>query len=144
MIAVHSAAGGPAREDYEDGGTVHSRIRRADRAVFVDRPFHQSRLPEPIDWHRDALCTTEEHRHEFEAFLDSRLYDNRNSRYSRYSRRVCRDCPVRDACLDEALELGSPGHEIPGLWGGTTPKERTRIRMRRELTTELGEHHAVA
>jgi WhiB family redox-sensing transcriptional regulator len=41
-------------------------------------------------------------------------------------REVCRGCPVRDLCLEWAV--ASPGEE--GLWAGTTPPERRRIRTR--------------
>jgi WhiB family redox-sensing transcriptional regulator len=33
---------------------------------------------------------------------------------------VCSHCPVRQACLDDALGRG----EVEGVWGGTTPGER--------------------
>jgi WhiB family redox-sensing transcriptional regulator len=44
---------------------------------------------------------------------------------------VCRRCPVRDDCLDHALDTG----EIYGVWGGTseTARGKLRVRMRREL-----------
>jgi len=49
-------------------------------------------------------------------------------------RKVCFGCPVRQACLDYALE-----HHIPyGVWGGTSERERrrmTRRRIRDQATT---------
>jgi WhiB family redox-sensing transcriptional regulator len=36
---------------------------------------------------------------------------------------ICRDCPVRAECLQYALE-----HREHGVWGGTTERERRRIR----------------
>ena len=36
---------------------------------------------------------------------------------------VCRSCPVRRPCLEYALATGDPG-----VWGGTTAKERRRLR----------------
>lgn len=38
--------------------------------------------------------------------------------------RVCRTCPVQTDCLEYALTLGP----VVGVWGGTTEKERRRIR----------------
>jgi WhiB family redox-sensing transcriptional regulator len=35
-------------------------------------------------------------------------------------KRTCTSCPVRDACLQHALEH----NERYGIWGGTTPEER--------------------
>ena len=41
--------------------------------------------------------------------------------------RVCDGCPVRQQCLDYAMRSG----EKDGIWGGTTPEERTRARRAR-------------
>jgi Transcription factor WhiB len=40
---------------------------------------------------------------------------------------VCDQCPREAACLREALER----HEDDGIWGGTTPQMRGRLRRRR-------------
>lgn len=40
------------------------------------------------------------------------------------ARRICESCPVREDCLSHALEH----NERDGIWGGTTPGERRRIR----------------
>ena len=37
--------------------------------------------------------------------------------------RVCRGCPVRDACLAHALRVP----ERHGVWGGTTPEQRRHL-----------------
>ena len=39
---------------------------------------------------------------------------------------VCGTCPVRDACVDWAVD-----HEKFGLWGGTTPSGRAQMRIQR-------------
>ena len=39
---------------------------------------------------------------------------------------ICRRCPVRQPCLDYALAA----EERFGVWGGTTPRERHRMRGR--------------
>jgi WhiB family transcriptional regulator, redox-sensing transcriptional regulator len=55
------------------------------------------------------------------------------------ARRICTGCRVRRQCLEFALETG----EKEGVWGGTTPEERARIRReeaarrRRERRREL-------
>ncbi len=38
--------------------------------------------------------------------------------------RVCAHCAVRQQCYDFAMRTG----EAHGIWGGTTPEERTRAR----------------
>jgi WhiB family transcriptional regulator, redox-sensing transcriptional regulator len=43
------------------------------------------------------------------------------------AKKVCRECPVLDPCLEYALE-----HEPKfGVWGATTPEERQQIRRAR-------------
>ena len=44
-----------------------------------------------------------------------------------YSRELCAVCPVRQECL--AVAIADP--LIDGLWGGTTPVERKRMRRAR-------------
>ncbi|MBT3155155.1 WhiB family transcriptional regulator [Streptomyces sp. CHD11] len=39
---------------------------------------------------------------------------------------VCRGCPVREQCLDWALETG----QSIGVWGGTSETERRTLRRR--------------
>jgi WhiB family redox-sensing transcriptional regulator len=45
------------------------------------------------------------------------------------ARRICADCPVKEPCLEYALE-----HRIDhGVWGGSSERERRRIlKARRE------------
>jgi WhiB family redox-sensing transcriptional regulator len=40
---------------------------------------------------------------------------------------ICATCPVRAQCLDDAIR----NREIYGIWGGTTPEQRRRIRRER-------------
>ncbi|NKR30066.1 WhiB family transcriptional regulator [Rhodococcus hoagii] len=41
--------------------------------------------------------------------------------------RMCMGCPVRADCLDHAIAQ----REEHGIWGGTTPAERDRLRRSR-------------
>ena len=50
--------------------------------------------------------------------------------------RVCAGCPVRQQCLDFAMQTA----EVNGIWGGTTPEER--IRARRKATRRRKEAQA--
>jgi WhiB family redox-sensing transcriptional regulator len=42
---------------------------------------------------------------------------------------VCRDCPVREECLELALRNWTVGQH--GVWGATVPAERERLRAGR-------------
>ena len=42
------------------------------------------------------------------------------------AKQVCATCPVQDECLGFAVE-----HHCLGIWGGTSERERARLRRRR-------------
>ena len=47
--------------------------------------------------------------------------------------RICWQCPVRVPCLDYALSGADTwGRIATGIWGGTTPQERDRLRQQRK------------
>lgn len=39
--------------------------------------------------------------------------------------KICHACPVREACLAYAMSF--PDRSLPGIWGGTTERERSRL-----------------
>lgn len=43
------------------------------------------------------------------------------------AKRICAECPIRERCLDDAIERG----EKFGVWGGKSERERRRIRRQR-------------
>jgi WhiB family transcriptional regulator, redox-sensing transcriptional regulator len=45
------------------------------------------------------------------------------------AKRVCGDCAVRNECLEHALSTG----ERFGVWGGTSERERRRLRRQRRV-----------
>lgn len=45
---------------------------------------------------------------------------------TREAKAVCAECTVRDECLDHALRAP----ELFGIWGGTSERERRRLRAR--------------
>lgn len=85
-----------------------------------------------LDWQRDAACAGEdlalffgaEGERGFERALRERAV-----------KRICARCPVREQCLQHALETG----EEFGVWGGLAPWERNKIRRenRRETDREV-------
>ncbi|POM24090.1 Transcriptional regulator WhiB [Actinomadura rubteroloni] len=45
------------------------------------------------------------------------------------AKQICAACPVRAACLDQALADES----LEGVWGGTTERERMAVRVRARI-----------
>lgn len=66
-------------------------------------------------WTRQALCA---------GHPDRQAWFPEDSQSARRAKAVCRACPVRDECLGFALRTG----QQEGIWGGTTPYERRRLR----------------
>lgn len=88
-------------------------------------PFAE--LLERPDWHGDALCRE----HPDVSFFPERGED------PRAARAVCADCLVAADCLAAGMA------ERHGMWGGTSERERRRLRIERgELV--VGRHRAVA
>lgn len=46
-------------------------------------------------------------------------------------KRTCNNCVVKNECLEYSLH-----HAVVGWWGGTSEKERTEIRRRRNISPE--------
>lgn len=69
----------------------------------------------PADaWRRGAAC----------AGLDPQLFFPDSDGDHLTPKRVCRACPVKEACLAHALAHG----EKFGIWGGKSENERRRLR----------------
>jgi WhiB family redox-sensing transcriptional regulator len=85
---------------------------------------------DPQDWRRAGACRS----------ADPDLFfpisaSGRSARQVERARQICAGCPVRQPCLDFALEHRG----IEGIWGGTTSGERVRAKRataarRRALT----------
>ena len=63
------------------------------------------------------------------------FYPEDGSRYP-VARRVCADCPVRQQCLNEALEMETY-HARYGMFGGMSPNERDDEHRRRKAAGTL-------
>jgi WhiB family transcriptional regulator, redox-sensing transcriptional regulator len=44
------------------------------------------------------------------------------------ARTICRSCPLINECIAYAIEIPS----LEGIWGGTTPRQRIRMRSNRK------------
>ena len=77
-----------------------------------------------MTWYHDAACQGVD----VEAFFTPA----RRTRDSRYVFALCRACPVRQACLDAALdEEKNAAYGVYGIRGGLTADERRQIIRRR-------------
>jgi WhiB family redox-sensing transcriptional regulator len=72
--------------------------------------------PASEDWRDSALC----------AQTDPELWFPEPGVNATTAKLICSWCPVREACLAEALDR----NEQDGVWGGLSPEERRRLRRR--------------
>jgi WhiB family redox-sensing transcriptional regulator len=76
-------------------------------------------------WAEQALCA--------QADPDTWFPEKGQHDLARLATRICAACPVRAECLDYALSGADTWNGITtGIWGGTTPRQRERIRRQRE------------
>ena len=61
--------------------------------------------------------------------LDASVFYPDNDDEAEVAKQVCRECGVRSACLEFALEA-----EKVGVWGGATERERRRMLRQRRRT----------
>jgi WhiB family transcriptional regulator, redox-sensing transcriptional regulator len=82
-----------------------------------------STLGLPGRWAERALCA--------QADPDTWYPDNHAQAVA--ATRICATCPVRAECLDYALSGAETWRGITtGIWGGTTPRERSPRRQARK------------
>ncbi len=82
-----------------------------------------SALSLPGRWAERALCA--------QAGPDTWYPDNHAQAV--VATRICEACPVCAQCLKYALSGADTWHGITtGIWGGTTPRERSRLRQARK------------
>ena len=80
---------------------------------------------EDTTWRVAALCRSDDAAH----FFAPNHLERKSEKDSREAaaRALCGRCPVRDLCLDYALDAG----ESHGIWGGLNELQRRRLRQRR-------------
>lgn len=80
---------------------------------------------EDTTWRVAALCRSDDAVH----FFAPNHIEHKEERAERESRAraICERCPVREQCLDHALEVGEPN----GIWGGLNELQRSRLRRRK-------------
>lgn len=89
-----------------------------------ERKARSSRFAPSGAWRSEAACRNQVDRH-----FDPWDSDDRAKEPNEVASRICQQCPVRLACLTEAIANDEPY----GTWGGLTRKQRqqlTRARLR--------------
>jgi len=78
-------------------------------------------------WQRLAACRGEDS----SFYFAPSYFENRSEKLAReaVAKRICAVCPVRELCLDYALET----REAHGVWGGLNETERRAILKRKAL-----------
>jgi len=70
------------------------------------------------DWFDEASCRG----------VDTDVFFPVSDAQADKAKAICASCPVREQCLEYALEVRPP----EGVWGGLTPIERHRMIRRRQ------------
>ena len=85
------------------------------RAHSVDPHVALSDVPMPGPWSLRARCRT----------TPSAVFFVGRGDDTTQAKNICKHCPVVDECLAYALAAGP---RLQGIWAGTSPKERARLR----------------
>jgi WhiB family redox-sensing transcriptional regulator len=78
-----------------------------------------TKLLQPVEWQSNARC------HE----ADPEIFFPERGGSSKLARAVCSKCEVKTKCLEYALN----NKEQFGIWGGTSERERRKLRRERNL-----------
>ena len=108
--------------DYAEWQQEHRGPQRANEEDQIQPLMDAS---DKMDWQEDAACRKN----------DNILFfgpDQGESELEKQSRElkakaVCQTCPVREQCLEFAMET----NQKYGIWGGLTDKERASLKRRR-------------
>jgi WhiB family redox-sensing transcriptional regulator len=90
-------------------------------------------MEESNDWRKRAACLGMEPEIFYPTYTYGRGLDEAIDR----AKEICRKCPVVSECLEDALSRPLKDTE-GGIWGGTTDRERRRLR-RNHATPRFGD-----
>lgn len=141
LITSGKTAGEIALAYRVSDGAVYSLLAEHDlrvrdlRAPVRSSSLNQAPRPHgewapPPPWSDDGLCADPDHVPDPDIFYPAKG----DLATSRAAKSVCRACPVVGLCLDWAIDH----NERLGVWGGTSPRQRDRIRKRRAQAAPEG------
>jgi WhiB family transcriptional regulator, redox-sensing transcriptional regulator len=100
---------------FGDGaGSIGERRRKAGGMQRIT-----TKLLQPVEWQAKARCSE----------VDPEIFFPERGGSSKAARAVCSKCEVRMQCLEYALN----NKEQFGIWGGTSERERRKLRKDRAL-----------
>ena len=74
------------------------------------------------EWAHQGECVKPQSVNLFMNYLEDNRSSSKDEHFETF-RRLCNGCPVKEECLKYAIV-----HEAAGFWGGTTAKERRKLR----------------
>jgi len=97
-------------------------VGERELSVTSERPDHRvrGRVVTEENWMAFAACRG----------MDPDFFFPARGVSTKDAKAVCAECPVREQCLEYAIE----GRERFGIFGGLSERERRRIRKQRQLT----------
>lgn len=84
------------------------------RWIGMPRPILMPRPSSDDSWMVEGICNS----------TDPELWFPEKGKSAKQAIGICRECPVRQKCLEWAISH----NETVGVWGGITPDERKRMR----------------
>lgn len=78
----------------------------------------------PTKWMEEGECRKRSNSAEARERLTKMFYNERSTTQTRAAKKLCSECSVKEECWDYALKAPHDN----GIWGGTTPRERFKIR----------------
>jgi hypothetical protein len=106
-------------------GVREAQVRQVLEPLRTGRPAGKAQArPAPdggrLAWLAEAACRDQDP----ELFFPARGH----ARQGTAAKQVCAGCPVREPCRDLAVKAASGRNDDHGIFGGTKPHERTRLR----------------
>lgn len=124
LLAAHAVAETITEEDVAPSALHVAPVRPLqlddahmdDASALLDTIWSPTEVEGELAWQVDALC----------AQTDPEAFFPEKGGSTRDAKKVCTACPVRQECLDYALEKD----ERFGIWGGLSERERRRLRKK--------------
>lgn len=89
----------------------------------TEQPTSTADSDTPYRWQDDAACKN----------LGHHMFPRRHKdiSYITQARQICRGCPVKEECLEEALDY--PTTDMHGVWAGLTPRQLAAEQKKRGI-----------